>query len=128
MKCVHYWLKNSFADSSTVLGKKCHDFILSLMVFPYSNMCYFFLLFQCTPTEEILIDKHPVYANIVYACGFSGMYLLTQKISTLLKLPKTLKTELFLFATFWCHTWRGSYPIGVSHLHLYPCSGPRFVL
>ncbi|XP_072047430.1 peroxisomal sarcosine oxidase-like [Amphiura filiformis] len=29
-------------------------------------------MYTCTPTEDIIIDRHPVYSNIVYACGFSG--------------------------------------------------------
>lgn len=29
-------------------------------------------MYTCTPSEDIIIDKHPIYSNIVYACGFSG--------------------------------------------------------
>ena len=37
-KCMRYWQTNNFPDSSA--GWKNQDFILSLMAFPYSNICY----------------------------------------------------------------------------------------
>ena len=49
MKCIRTGRKNYFADSSIVRVKKYNNFILSLMAFPYSNMCYFVFVCYSVP-------------------------------------------------------------------------------
>ena len=39
------------------------------------NSKIFVIFFQWTPDEDFILDKHPLYENIVIGAGFSGMKL-----------------------------------------------------